>query len=91
MIYACPAYKTRFSAPFEIFQGAHQSAIFTLIYFPYVYVYITKLCRQQTEVIQNIRMNIFALEDKVSQDIEKKGLILTVVKLTTVQMAKLPL
>jgi hypothetical protein len=33
----------------------------TVRYLPYVYDYITILCRQQAEVIQIIRMNMFAV------------------------------
>jgi hypothetical protein len=39
-----------------------------------------------------MRMNIFAVQDKAKPDIEnKRGLNSAVVKLTTVQMTKLPL
>jgi hypothetical protein len=66
----------------------------------YAYDYITKLCRRQAEVIQNhdnehksykiMRMNMFLVQDKAKPDIESiRGLNLTVVKLTTVQMTKL--
>jgi hypothetical protein len=59
---------------------------------PYVYDYITKLCRQQAEVIQIMRTNMFAVYDKVKPDIENiRGLNLAVVKPTTVQVTKLPL
>jgi hypothetical protein len=54
-------------------------------YLPYVYDYITKLCRRQAEVIQN-HDNM----GKVKPGIESiRGLNLAVVKLTTVQMTKL--
>jgi hypothetical protein len=55
----------------------------------YVYDYITKLCKQQAEVM---RMNMFAVWKKVKADITNiRGLNMVVVKLTTVQMTKLPL
>jgi hypothetical protein len=64
MIYACPAwelsadtYLLKIAAPTKQgsphhwkFSGRDLHTAFSL---PYVYVYITKLCRQQAEVIQN--------------------------------------
>jgi hypothetical protein len=62
----------------------------TAFYPSYVYNYITKLCRQQAEVIYKImRMNMFAASDKAKPDVENiRGLNLVVVKLTTVQVTK---
>jgi hypothetical protein len=57
---------------------------------PYVYDYITKLCRRQAEVIQNHDMNMFAEQDKVKPDTQNIwGLNLAVAELTAV--TKLPL
>jgi hypothetical protein len=69
MTYACPALEfaadnhilklqllqNRFSAPLEIFQGAHRFAIYIWLsnFRIYEYDYITKLCMHQAEVIQN--------------------------------------
>jgi hypothetical protein len=64
MAYACPVWElvadthllklqrlqNKVLCTMEIFQRAHRSAIFN---FPYVYDNITKLCRQQAEVVQN--------------------------------------
>jgi hypothetical protein len=61
---------------------------------PYVYDYtsITKLCRQQAKSYKIMRMNMFEVWDKAKPDIENiRGLNLAVVKLTTVQVTKLPL
>jgi hypothetical protein len=56
---------------------------------PYVYDYITKLCRQQAEVIQTIAMEMFATLDKAKPTTgNKRGLNLAAVKHTTVQVSK---
>jgi hypothetical protein len=52
---------------------------------PYVYEYITKLCRQQVEVIQNHE------NEHVRNVGEGKARHLAVAKLTTIQVTKLPL
>jgi hypothetical protein len=85
MTYACAAWElaadtyllklqhmqNKVCAPLEIFQGAHRSAIcIQLSIFCYVYNYITKLCRWQTEVIQN-RENEHA--DGIKQDEARHG------------------
>jgi hypothetical protein len=77
----------------EIFQGAHRSAICTQDFnLPYIYDYITKLCRQQAEVYKIMKMNMFAVWDKMKPDIENiRGLNLAMVKIKTVQVNKLPL
>jgi hypothetical protein len=54
---------------------------------PYVYDYITKLCRQQAEVIQNHEN---AHDRSIGQG-EARGLNLAAVKFTTDQVTKLPL
>jgi hypothetical protein len=61
MTYAHPAWEfvaefaceTRFSAPLEIFQGAHRPAICTSLSTFHMYDYVTKLCRQQAELLHN--------------------------------------
>jgi hypothetical protein len=59
---------------------------------PVVYNYITKLCRQQAEVIQNHEMKMFATLDKAKPVTENtRGLNLAAVKHTTVQVTRLPL
>jgi hypothetical protein len=59
---------------------------------PYIYDHITKLCRQQAEVIQIMRMKMFATLDKVNPDTENiRGFNLAAVKHTTVQVSRLPL
>jgi hypothetical protein len=58
---------------------------------PYVYDYITKLCRPQAEVVQNYIMKMFATLDKAKPDIESiRGLNITAFKHTTVQVTRLP-
>jgi hypothetical protein len=47
--YAC---KTGFSAQLAIFQGAHRDMHMAL-QIPYVYDYITKICRKQAKIIKN--------------------------------------
>jgi hypothetical protein len=59
---------------------------------PYVYDYITKLCRQQAEVIQNHYNEHVHSIGKARPDLENIwGLNLAVVKLTTFEMTKLPM
>jgi hypothetical protein len=54
---------------------------------PYVYDYITKLCWQQAEVIQNRDNAMFATLYKANPDTGNiRGLNLAAVKLTTVQV-----
>jgi hypothetical protein len=55
---------------------------------PHVYDYITKLCRQQADVIQN-HEHVRGIGQRETDNIW--GLNLAVVKLTTVQVTKLPL
>jgi hypothetical protein len=58
---------------------------------PYVYDYITKLCRKQAEVIQNHENEMFATMDKPKPSIENiKGFNLAVVICTTAQVSRLP-
>jgi hypothetical protein len=58
----------------------------------YVYDYITKLCRQQAEVIQNHENAMFTILDKTEPDTENiRGLNLAAVKHETVQVNRLPL
>jgi hypothetical protein len=59
---------------------------------PYIYDYITKLCRQQTEVIQNHEnANVRKIGKNEARHRKYKGLNLPAVKHTTVQMTSLPL
>jgi hypothetical protein len=68
MTYACPAWEfaadnhlrklqrlqNKFSAPSEIFQGAQPVGDLHMAFkLPYIYDYITEVCRQQAEVTQN--------------------------------------
>jgi hypothetical protein len=59
----------------------------------HIYDYITKLCRQQAEVIQNHEnANVCNIGQGEAQHRKyKRGLKLVVVKHTTVQVSKLPL
>jgi hypothetical protein len=58
---------------------------------PYIYEYITKLCRQQAEVIQIVKVQMFAHRTRRSLDRKVGGFNLAAVKLTAVQKSKLPL
>jgi hypothetical protein len=62
---------------------------------PYVYDYITKLCRQQAEVIQNHENDyvcVCVAQGKAKPDTENiRGLNLAVVKLMTLEVTQLPL
>jgi hypothetical protein len=59
---------------------------------PYIYDYITKLCRRQAEVVQNQENEHVRSIGQGEADTENIiGLDLAVVKLTTVQVTKLPL
>jgi hypothetical protein len=59
---------------------------------PYVLDYVTKLCRQQAEVIQNHENeHVRGIGQGEARHKNIRGLNLTVVKLTTVQVTKLPL
>jgi hypothetical protein len=59
---------------------------------PYVYDYIPKLCRQQAEVIQNHENgHVRSTGQCKARHKNIRGLNLAVVKLTTVQVTKLPL
>jgi hypothetical protein len=61
----------------------------TALNLPYAYDYITKYGRKQAEVIWNLKMNMFALQDKVKPGTEYiRCLNLAVVKLTTVQVTR---
>jgi hypothetical protein len=56
----------------------------------YVYSYMTKLCRQQAEVILNHDNQMFAILVKAKPDIENiRGLNLAAVRHTTVQVTRL--
>jgi hypothetical protein len=53
---------------------------------------MTKLSRQQAEVIQNHENEMFAILDKAKPDTENtRGLSLAAVKRATVQVTRLPL
>jgi hypothetical protein len=99
MTYASPAWefaadthcKTKYSAPLAIIQGAHRFAICTF-QIPFVYDYITKLSRQQAEVIQNHANENVRNMDKAKPVTENtRGLNLAAVKHMTVQVTRLPL
>jgi hypothetical protein len=88
----CRAYKTRFSAPLEIFQGAHRSAIYTRLSTFRMYTIIKQNCAGNKQKSYKIfRLSLFAALDKAKPDTERiKRLNLTAVKLTTAQVTKLP-
>jgi hypothetical protein len=66
--------------------------LLTTFNLPLVYDCITKLCRQQAEVVQNLENEYVRSTGQGEADIEDvRGLNLVVVKLTTVQVTKLPL
>jgi hypothetical protein len=57
---------------------------------PYVYNYITKLCRQEAEVVQNHEnANVRSIEQGERRHRNKRGLNLAAVKHTTVQLTTL--
>jgi hypothetical protein len=58
---------------------------------PYVYDYVTKLCRQQAKVIQNHENEHIRSIGQGEAINNIRGLNLAAVKLTTVQVTKLPL
>jgi hypothetical protein len=63
------------------------SKVHTAFKLPYIYDYITKLCRQQAEVIQNHENEHVRGIGQGKRDIENiRGLNLAVVKVTTVQV-----
>jgi hypothetical protein len=58
---------------------------------PYIYDYITELCRQQAEVIQNHDNENFATLEKAKPDLESiRGLNLAAVMCMTVQVSRVP-
>jgi hypothetical protein len=65
----------------------------TALHLPCVYVYITKLCKQQAEVIQNQENEHVRStgQGEARHGKSKRGLNLAVVKLTTDQVTKLTL
>jgi hypothetical protein len=83
----------RFSALSVIFQGARRSAMHTAFNLPSVYDYITKLCSQQAEIIQN-HENGHVRSIGQGEARHRKyciiGLNLVMVKFTVVQVTKLP-
>jgi hypothetical protein len=59
---------------------------------PYVYDYITKLCRKKQKSYKTVILNIFATLDEAKPETENvRGLNLAAVKHTTVQVTRLPL
>jgi hypothetical protein len=59
---------------------------------PYLYDYITKLCKQQAEVIQNHEnANVRNIGQGEARHRNTRGLNLAAVKHTTVQVIRLPL
>jgi hypothetical protein len=85
--------KELFCAPLKIFQGAHRSVICTQFSTLPIYTIMYQNCAGDKQKPHKImRMNMFAIEDKVKPDIENiRGLNLAMVKPTTVQVIKLPL
>jgi hypothetical protein len=74
----------------EIFQGAHQSAIYTIFNLPYEYNFITNCAGNNQKLYKIIRMNMFAAQYKVKPETENlRGLNLVAVMLMTVQTTKL--
>jgi hypothetical protein len=58
---------------------------------PYICDYITKSCRQQSEVIKIMKMKMFVTLDKARPHTENiRGLNLAAVMCTIVQVSKLP-
>jgi hypothetical protein len=58
---------------------------------PYVYDYITKLCKKQAEVIKNHENENVRYMEKAKPSIENiKGLNLAAVICTTVEVSRLP-
>jgi hypothetical protein len=105
MTYACPAWEFPTDNRLLKLQRLQNNVLRTIGNFPrrtpfhdlhmafkllYVYDYITKLCRQQAEVIQNHKMQMFATLDKANRDTGNiKGLNFVAVKHTTVQGTRL--
>jgi hypothetical protein len=66
--------------------------LYTALNLPYVYDYITNLCRQKAEVVRNHENEHLRGIGKPQPDIKNiRGLNLAVVKLTTVLVTELPL
>jgi hypothetical protein len=76
-------YKTRFSAPMEIFEGAHWSENCTRLSTFHIYAIIQQNCSGDKHKSYKImRMDMFAVQDKAKPDTENiRGLNLAVVKL----------
>jgi hypothetical protein len=88
----CSTWKTRFSAPLVIFGGAPVRELHMAFRAPYIYGYITKLCRQQAEVIHKKKIPMFATWEKAKPEPENvRGLNLAAVKRTMVQVTRQPL
>jgi hypothetical protein len=104
MTYACPAWKfaaetyllnckrlqnkvLRTSASFPRHTSVHDMHVALQI--PYVYDYITKLCRKQAEIIPIMKMKMYAILDKAKPHTENiKGLNMAAVISTTVQVSR---
>jgi hypothetical protein len=57
----CSTYKTRFSAPLEVFQGANRSAIYTRLSNLHLYTIINQNCaRNKQKSYEIMRMNTLA-------------------------------
>jgi hypothetical protein len=83
-------YRTKFSAPFETFQGSHWFAICTLLSNFRIYMIIYQnYAGNKQESYKIIKMQMLSTLDKANPD--TGGLNLMTVKHTTVQVTKLPL
>jgi hypothetical protein len=105
MTYACPAWEFAADSLIVKLQRLQSKVLHTISNFsrhtpvrelhvafklPYIYDYITKLCRQQADVIQNHENAVFAILDKTKHDRRNiRGLNFAAVKHTTVQVTKL--
>jgi hypothetical protein len=107
MNYACPAWEFAGDNQLLKLQRLQNKVLRTIANFPrrtsvrdlhmafelpYICDYVTKLCRQQADVTQIMKMQIFATLDKANPDTGNiRGLNLAVVKHTIVQVTTLSL
>jgi hypothetical protein len=107
MTYACPAWEFAADTHLLKLQRLQNKVLRTIGHFPrrtpvrdlhvafripYMYDFITKLCRQQAEGIQNYRNENVRNIGKAKPNTENiRGLNLAALKATTVQVTKLPM
>jgi hypothetical protein len=106
MTYACPAWESAADTYLLKLQCMQNKVLRTIGNFPrsttvrnlhrafnlpYVYDYVTKLCRRKAQVIQNHNNEHVRSRERRSQTDNVGGLNLGVVKFTTVYVAKMPL